>query len=128
MKVNVNGRIIQVVVSKIYQTEDVDTFLNDRDIPKDLRKESFRRWFSKAGDSKKKVLIDTVCHINSHEETSLGVGLALQHPDAAYDKWKGKKISFKRAIDQAACFNKSERSLLWSEFIKKYMGKKGVKK
>ena len=128
MKVNINGRIIKVVLSKVYQTEDGDTFLIDRSMPKDLRKESFRRWFSKAGSSRKKVLIDTVCHINSQEETSLGVGLAIQHPDVAYDKWKGKKISFTRAIDQAACFDKSERSLLWSEFIKRYMGKKGVKK
>jgi hypothetical protein len=125
MKVNINGRNIHVAISKLYLTEDGDTFLIDRDVPKDLRKISFKRWISKVEADKKKVIIDTVCTImDDATEAPLGTGLARQNPKDPYNKWVGKKVSFTKALMQSGHFDKGERGLLWNEFIKKYMGKK----
>lgn len=71
-----------------------------------------------------RVLIDTICHISEEDVnkrgnerfTFLASGRALQSKKDKFNRWKGKKIAFARALN-AAKFSRPERLVFWSIFF-----------
>lgn len=70
-------------------------------------------------------LIDTICHISKEDVnkrgeerfTFLASGEALQSKKDKFNRWKGKKIAFTRAL-KLAKFSRSERLVFWSIFFR----------